>query len=170
MATLDNQQYTVGLLATLNNVLDLQSASSSLNLSLATGLSTGTAANQADKIFTDTRTIAASGTDPLDVNAGSLVDPLGVTFTVARLKLIYVRAYAANTNNVLVGGGSNPVINYLLGTTPQVVVRPGGAFFLLAPDATGYPVTAGTGDVLQIANSAGTTTVTYDIVLVGASA
>lgn len=48
-------------------------------------------------------------------------------------------------------------------------IRPGGALILLAPDATGYAVTAGTGDLLRIANSAGSTSVTYDIILIGAT-
>jgi hypothetical protein len=95
---------------------------------------------------------------------------LGNVFTVARLKLIFIRAAAANTNNVVVGGGSNPVINYLGGTTPTVNVRPGGWFMIFSPDATAYAVTAGTGDILQVANSGAGTTVTYDVVLVGSSA
>jgi len=38
-----------------------------------------------------------------------------------------------------------------------------------AADATTYAVTAGTGDLLKVANSAGGTSVTYDIVIIGSS-
>lgn len=170
MATLDNQVVSFGITSTLNNTLDLQTASSLLTLAQGFGMQSGTGANQADKVFSDQRTIAASGTDPLDVAAGGLLDPLGSVFTVARLKLIFIQALAANTNNVVLGGGANPVINYMTGTTPAIVVRPGGWLMLFAPDATGYPVTAGTGDVLTLTNSAAGTSVTYNVVLIGSSA
>ena len=38
---------------------------------------------------------------------------------------------------------------------------------LVAPGAAGYAVTAGTGDILKVANSGAGTGVTYDIVIVG---
>jgi hypothetical protein len=37
-------------------------------------------------------------------------------------------------------------------------------------DAIGWGVTAGTGDLLKVANSAGSTSVNYDIVVIGNSA
>ena len=49
-------------------------------------------------------------------------------------------------------------------------VKPGGCFLWLAPDATGVAVTAGTGDLINIANSSSGTSVTYDVVIIGASA
>lgn len=169
MATLDAQTLSVNFFATLNNLLDLQSASSALSYAASIGQSNGNGANQADRIFTDTRTIAASGTDDLDVNAGGLIDPLGNVFTVLRLKLIIVKAYAANTNNVVMGVGTNPITTILGGTTPTLNIRPGGLCVLAAPDATAYGVTAATADVLRFANSGAGTSVTYDLILVGSS-
>jgi hypothetical protein len=51
-------------------------------------------------------------------------------------------------------------------------VRPGGvlALFTGAADANGYAVAAGATDFLRIANSGGTTGVTYDIWIIGTSA
>jgi hypothetical protein len=171
MATLDNQQISVGLLATLNNILDLQSAASPLTINRSYGMSSGTAANQADKIFTDTRTIAISGTDNLDISAGGLLDPLGVVFTVARLKLLYLFAYAANTNNVVVGGNAAGLVSLLVpASTSTLILRPGGSLLLFAPDATAYPVTATTADLIPLANSGAGTTVTYDVIMIGSSA
>lgn len=40
-------------------------------------------------------------------------------------------------------------------------------FLLTAPDANGFGVTANTGDLLKITNSAGGTPVTYTVVLIG---
>jgi hypothetical protein len=46
-------------------------------------------------------------------------------------------------------------------------VKPGGMLVMTAPDATGLAVTAGTGDKLKLANSAGSTSVTYDVIILG---
>lgn len=168
MSTLDAQTLSVNFFATLNNALDLQSATSALSYAQSVGMSSGVGANQADKIFSDTRTIAASGTDDLDL-AGVLIDPLGATITMARLKLLIVKAAAANTNNVVMGVGTNPITTILGGTTPTLNIRPGGLLVLAAPDVTGYVVTAATADILRFANSGAGTSVTYDVILVGAS-
>ena len=37
------------------------------------------------------------------------------------------------------------------------------------PDATAYAVTAGSADILQVANSSSGSTVTYDVIIVGAT-
>ena len=131
--------------------------------------SNGTGANQANQMFADQRTLSASATEDLDL-AGVLVNNIGTTVTFARVKAIIVKASSSNTNNVLVGGASaTQFINWVGDPTDKISVRPGGAFILIAPDATGYAVTAATGDLLKIANSAGTTSVTYDIIIIGAT-
>lgn len=169
MPTLDNQTYSIGVQATANNAGTLQNTTSALTYGYSASMTTGNGISQADKIYTATRTIAASGTDPLDVNAGGLIDPLGNVFTVLRLKLIVIRAAATNTNNVVMGAGSNPITTIMGGTTPTISIRPGGILYLFAPDATAYGVTAATADVLQLANSGAGTSVTYDVLLVGSS-
>lgn len=168
--SLDAQTYSLVLQATVNNPLALQAVAAPLNIARTNQLASGTGANQADRIWAATRTIAASGTDDLDL-AGVLVDAVGTTLGFARIKGLYVAANAANTNNVLVGAAAaNQFATWLSAATTSLTVRPGGAFFLFAPDATAYAVTAGTGDILRVANSAGGTSVTYDIVLIGSSA
>jgi hypothetical protein len=168
--TLDSQLFSLVIQGTINNALDLQLATAPINLARSQAMATGTAANQADRIFADTRTIAPSGTDDLDL-AGVLTDAIGTVLSLARVKLLYVAASAANTNNVIVGAaGANQFINWVGAATHTVNVRPGGALFLIAPDVTAYAVTAATGDILRVANSGAGTSVTYDIVIVGSSA
>jgi hypothetical protein len=157
------------LAADLTTVLDLQSGTASLKRPIQYVWGSGTGANQADKIFADQRTLTASSTEDLDIAAGGLVDAFGVTFTVARVRALLVEAAAANTNNVIVGGDANSV-PFFGAATHTVSVRPGGLLALFAPDATGYAVTTGTGDIIQVANSGAGTSVTYNIVIVGASA
>jgi hypothetical protein len=149
--------------------LDLNAVSYPLDYSKRIDLTSGTGLNQADLLFTDTRTLAASGTEDLDL-AGSLVDAFGATLTFARIKAIMVTALLGNTNNVNVSRTTSNGVPLFLAATDGIPVRPGGLFVWVAPDATGIAVTAGTGDLITIANSGGTTGVTYDIVIIGASA
>ena len=132
-------------------------------------LATGTGASQADLVFADTRTLAASATEDLDL-AGSLVDALGNTLTFVKVKAIYIKAASGNTNNVEVTpAAANGFLGPFNAAADQVDIAPGGSMNLTAPVA-GWTVTAGTGDLITITNSAGTTGVTYDIVIIGTSA
>lgn len=161
---------SVALNALHTSALDFSTVSAPLSRTYSTIFTSGTGAGAADRIFADQRTITASGTDDLDL-AGSLTDSFGATITFARIKVLFVAAAAGNTNNVLVGGAASAqFINWVSDATDKIVVRPGGEFLLKATDATAYAVTATSGDLLRIANSAGGTSVTYDIVLIGASA
>lgn len=150
---------------------DLGSASRVANVRRAVALATGTGAGAADLVFSDRRTIAASGTENLDL-AGTLVDSFGATITFVKVKGIYIAASAANTNSVVVGAaGTNPWIG-LLNATGTVTLRPGAALMAMAgqSDATGMGVVAATGDLLKVANSGSGTGVDYDVVIIGTSA
>lgn len=153
------------------NALDLGTASDDLKTTpFKWAITSGTGANQADILWHDQRTLTASSSEDLDLR-GSLTTAFGGSVANARVKGIIIKAASANTNNVLVGGASaTQFVNWVSDATDVVVVRPGGCFMLMAPDATAYAVTAGTGDLLKIANSAGSTSVTYDIIVIGASA
>jgi hypothetical protein len=152
--------------------LDLGTAQAQLSKSYTVDLANGTAAGQVDRIFHDTRTLAASATEDLDL-AGVLVDALGATLTFARVKGLIIAAAAGNTNNVIVGGASATQFASWLGAgTHTVTVRPGAVLSLMAgsADAIGYVTAAGSTDLLKIANSSSGTSVTYDIVVLGCSA
>jgi hypothetical protein len=150
--------------------LDLNTPSSPLDYAVNTVLASGVGADQADRIFHDQRTLAASTSENLDL-AGVLVDAFGAVLTFARVKGIIVAPAAGNTNAVEVGGVANGLAGWVGdATSDKVVVRKGGLFLLLAPDAVAYPVTAGTADLIKIANSGAGTPVTYDVVIIGASA
>lgn len=154
--------------ASLTQAFDLVNGTVPLAISKSLTWATGTGVDQADKIFHDERTLAASTAEDLDV-AGVLTDAFGVTFTLARLKAIYVFALAANTNNVNVTRPAANGVPLFLAASDGIAVRPGGMFVWIAPDATGVAVTAATGDLITFTNSAAGTSVTYDVVLIGAS-
>src|SRR3972149_1624666 len=79
----------------LTKVLDLTTPAGSLNYRKRTALANGTGANQADKVFHDTRTLAASGADELDL-AGAMADVFGDLITFVRVKVVMI--YSASTN------------------------------------------------------------------------
>jgi len=157
------------LMATLTGSADFGAPSSRPNFARQIDLASGTGAGQADTMWTDRRTIAASGSEDLDLS-GSLTDVFGATVDLARVKVLYVAAASGNTNDVVIGAAAATAWAALLGATGTVTLRPGALLLVAASDATAYPVAAGSTDVLQVANSGAGTSVTYDIAVIGASA
>jgi hypothetical protein len=108
------------------------------------------------------RTVASASNDDIDL-AGVLASALGTSFAGAELVLIALlnkprlSTDALNTTNLTIGAGTNPFVGFLGGTTPTLgPIRPGGLFLLGGPDAAGIgTITAGTGDILRVANSSG---------------
>lgn len=156
---------------TQTKALDLTTTTDPLQFRRAVSLTDGTAGGQANKVFHDRRTLAASATEDLDL-AGVLLDAYGAAITFARVKGIFISAATANTNNVIVGNATSNGWATLLSATGTVTLRPGAGFCAIAgaADGIGYAVTAGTGDLLKVANSGAGTSVEYDIVIIGASA
>ncbi|MFJ6566227.1 hypothetical protein ACIQNU_02315 [Streptomyces sp. NPDC091292] len=140
-------------------------------LSRAVTLASGTGAGKADRVYQARRTLAASATEDLDL-AGVLLDAFGAAITFLRVKGLFISAAVGNTNNVVVGGAASNTWTTLLNSTGTLTLRPGAAVGALAgqADATAYGVTASTGDLLKVANSGAGSSVSYDIVIVGASA
>lgn len=162
---------SISLAGKLSGAVDLGSVAASIAKAYAVDLADGTGVGQANRLWADTRTLAASTSEDLDL-AGSLLDALGGPFSLARVKGLIVAAAPGNTNNVVVGAAASNAWATLLGATHTVTLRPGAVLAVLAgeSDATGYLVTAGTGDLLKVANSGAGTGVTYDIAVIGASA
>jgi hypothetical protein len=158
---------SVSFTASQKSAAALGTADLPIQVARALAFADGSGANQASKLFTDRRTLAASGTEDIDL-AGVLADPFGATVTFAKIRAMFIAADPANTNNVVVGGAaSNGFLGWVADATDKIVVGPGGLFVIAKPDLAGYSVTAGTGDLLHVANSGGVTGVTYDLVLVG---
>jgi hypothetical protein len=164
-------RFAASIAGLLTATPDLSTDQSNIVLDRSVSFLNGTLAGQADRIWKDINTLAASANTDIDL-AGTLTDSFGATVTFARIKALIVSADAANTNNVVVGAAaSNPWIG-LLGATHTLTVRPGAtvAVSVGGADLTSYAVTAGTGDLLRVANSGAGTSVTYSIAIIGCSA
>lgn len=149
------------------NAMDLGTASLPFGLSVVQSLTDGVAAGQADRVFTDTRTLAPSATENLDL-AGVLTDAFGALITFATIKAVIVRARKENTNDVQVTRPATNGVPLFMAAGDGVPVRPGYAFAVFGSSA-GYAVTPATGDILTVTNSGAGTPVTYDVVVIGTS-
>lgn len=146
----------------------LETPTAALAYAAQIDLATGTGLGQADRRWTSQRTLTASATEDLDF-AGSLTGPLGAAVTFARIKALLVKAAVGNTNDVVLSRAAAG-IPLFAATGDALSVKPGGLFLWVAPTAAGIVVTATTADTLTVTNSAGSTSVTYDIVVLGGSA
>jgi hypothetical protein len=169
------------LTANYANSSDLTGAadvSDQLSKTLSDTLATGTAIDCADRIYRATRTLAATTGEDLDL-AGSLTDAFGATLTFARIKGILIKLNTTTAGYTLEVGGTvnqtgatattNQFATWVGAAAHRIIVRADGIYFLWAPDVTAYAVTAGTGDLLKIYNP-NAASITYDIILIGASA
>jgi hypothetical protein len=151
---------------TVFGVNDLGTPSMPFLLNEVVSFTPGALSGQANLVFSDNRTIAASANDDLDLN-GSLPGPLGGTLAFTAIRAIIIRAAATNTNNVVVGAAaSNQFVGPFGAATHTLAIRPGDEMVLTARGA-GWTVTPTTGDILRIANSGAGTPVSYDIILLG---
>lgn len=162
-----NTSVSLRVAATLEAYQDLLSVKAPLDYGKYVSLKNGTGGNQANQLFTDTRTLAASTSEDLDLS-GVLTNPLGASITFTKIKAIIIESSSANANDVIVGGAPSNGLSTPFGdVSDKVKVKPGGLFCLIAPDANGYAVTAGTGDLLRVANGGSGSTVEYSIIVIG---
>ncbi len=134
--------------------------------SIARSFTNGVAVNQANQMFVDTRTVAGSSNDDIDL-AGILIDQLGTTVTFTSIKALLITSDLANGDVLNVGAAAANGFSTMYGASTDLVkVHPGGLMLLSNPTAAGYIVTAGTGDILRVAN-ADASSATYTIYLIG---
>lgn len=122
----------------------------------------GTGLSQANLIYAAERTVASGANDDLDLNGTGLQTPLGANIAATSLVGIIIinrpllETDPANTTNLTVGAGTNPVVGFMGGTTPTIIIRPNGVLYLECPSVGGIAtITPSTGDILRIANAAG---------------
>jgi hypothetical protein len=160
---------TARIEAALTNTMDLGTGVTSVDEHIRQSWASGTGDDQGDIIWHDQRTIAASANEDLDL-AGVLADAYGNTLTFVELKAVLIKAASDNTNNVRLTRPAANGVPLFLAASDGIDVTPGGVFLWTSPADGGVTVTAGTGDLLNVANSSSGSTVTYDIILIGASA
>jgi hypothetical protein len=101
---LENLKIILSIIGTQTNAKDLVTPQADLVEKIEQSFSDGTGADQAQVIFSDTRTLAGSTNESLDL-AGGLPHALGGTITFSAIKAIIVKARDTNTGNLRVGAG-----------------------------------------------------------------
>jgi hypothetical protein len=138
-------------------------------MELLDSLTDGTAQPDVARVlWHDIRVLAGSANETFDL-AGGLVDVFGetLTFTIIRSFCVINRNLSTDADGILeVGAGSNPWDSWLGDGTDLVKVGPGGALFIWNPSTAGFAVTAGTADILKVANT-GAGDVEYQIAFIG---
>lgn len=173
MTIIQNASLQVLLNMDVQKTVDQGLANIPYRLQRGIALAAGVAAGAVDTVFVDDRTIAASGSEDLDL-AGALADPFGVASTAifARVRALLIAAKDTNVNNVLVGGVTNGWAAFLSPAASGILTLRPGAMVAMAcgvGDTAGYAVTAATADLLHVANSSSGTGVDYTIAILGAS-
>lgn len=140
---------------------DLGTGKDELNYSKSFNFLAGEGANQAELMYSAILTIVGGGETDIDL-AGVLVSLLGqgVAFSFKAIKaIILLHKTTTATAAVTLSVGANGLASLfssadtLENDTPGLNIRPGGGVAVFAPDATGYGVTAETGDKLHLVNN-----------------
>ncbi|MEM7227256.1 MAG: hypothetical protein AAF432_00430 [Planctomycetota bacterium] len=149
--------FTVQLEGILTNAGDLSTPRSTVNVSQAQELASGTGANQADGVWSDLISVGAGSSSDINL-IGGLTDPFGNAIAaMAEIAAIYVRNQDTLTAIEVGGAVSNAVASLFGNTSDTLVIPPGGLALLAAPGASAYSITSST-DVLRITRAAGSPT------------
>lgn len=133
-------------------------------------MANGTATGKADVTFSDMRSISASSSEDLDLNGTALKDITGADLALVKVKAIIVDADAANGGNIVISPASSNGFTGPFADASDALELPAGARVVLIHPTTGWTVTAGTGDLLNVSNSDGAAAGSYKILIVGTSA
>lgn len=158
--------FALKMYARLTRNDDEQINISSLNEVQTDAFSSGTGDDQANQIWSDERTLAASTSEEIDLS-GSLTNALGESVTFAKIRAIFIIADSANGGNIRVGGAASNAWEGFCTSGSIVKIPAGGKMYLIAPKGSQFAVTAGTADKLKIANDDAGAGATYRIVIVG---
>lgn len=155
--------------------LDLSTPEDIVKKTATVSYAFGTGAGKADQMWHDQRTLAASGTEDLDL-AGALTNSFGGTVTFAKIKAIIIlnssdeQGTPTDASLAVGGAAANQFINWVANSSDIVNIPAGGFLALCCDDANGFVVTAGTGDLLKILNSDAVDAARFDIFIIGESA
>lgn len=135
------------------------------NISHALNFTDGTTAGKFDLVYFDERSVATGANDDIDLS-GVLSTALGTSFLGAEGVMFAIinkpidPAATQNTTALTVGNGSNPFEGWISTAGTVGPIGPGAFFVIGSTDASGIgTITAGTGDILRVANAAGATAV-----------
>lgn len=129
-------------------------------------LRNGIGSGRADIAWQSQRNLASNTSESLDL-VGALATAFGDTISAAKVKALEIEALDTNTTSLTIGNVTNGAQLFLGGAAHTIVLAPGERFVIASP--TGWTLTAGTADLLKVANGSGAAA-DYRIKVVAASA
>jgi hypothetical protein len=138
----------------------------------------GVANGSIDLLFTDRRTnLAASANEDIDL-AGSLLDVAGTTLTFVQIDVIAVRNRRVTAGDTMTIGPAAANGFGLTGpwsdASDRTIIEPALTLtqfgWVIFTNPRGWPVTAGTGDLINVAETGGANAIDYDLLIAGRSA
>jgi hypothetical protein len=169
---------TLGMKAGMQGGTAIAPVSPDLTFSESFKITQGTGVGSVDMFYEADFNIVPSGNLTLDLSTG-LLDPLGSALPAfARVKAILIWLLASPAAaKITLGAGTNPFVGPWGAGALDVPNGPsanadgyGGALCLMAMNATGWPVTAGTAHVLQVHNADATNAAQGRIFIAGCDA
>lgn len=160
---------TIVSTASLAAVRGFVTPQANAELSYSASLTSGTGTGQANGVHSERYTIAASGTQV--INLSTVTDDLGQSVAFTAIKLIVVRGADANAADVTFKpNSSGGFVAPFNATADTLKLAPGGCIVLANPAAAGWTVTATTADKLLLTNTSGAAAATVDVMIVGQGA
>lgn len=156
----------LSVLGTLLSSLDLATGSTPLTKGFSKSLTNGTGTDQINEMWHAKRVLAASASENLDL-AGGLTDAYGNILTFTKIKLIVIIADAGNTNDVVIGNHATAAFVGPFGAATHTIKVSPGQLMVISNFGAGWTVTPTTADMIKVLNSAGGSSVTYDVVIFG---
>ena len=145
---------------------DLSSVNDKLSFTAGANFADGTAADQANTLWSDTRTLADGANEELDIHDGTISNNFGNPLTLTKLKGLYIRNNSADANLLIGGGATTPIGIFSDAANDKLKLPPEGENLFIAPNVDGVDVT--TNSHIKIAHDGtGTATLTYDIIVIG---
>jgi hypothetical protein len=143
----------------------LGTSTDTMNLDYGISLTNGTGANQANVVYSASRSLADDANEVLDFYAsGSLTDAFGTALTIETLKVLIV--YNTSTEATLKIGGGALACNIFADSSDILALPAGGKFMYSAPDATGLDITTDK-DLNFLHGGEGTSALVYKVIAIG---
>lgn len=168
MAVTQKSKIIIDINAGLTDPQDLSTPGDQIDYSFVWDFAHGTGADAASMTYRGTRTLTASANESLDLSGG-LTNIFGVAIVFTKIKAMIVVARRTNTNNVVVSRPATNGVPIFDAASDAITLKPGAGFALVDPSSAGFNVTPATGDLINFANSAGGSSVIYDLILIGAN-
>ena len=166
MASTITGMTAVQIATLLSQPLDMSTPQDNLTRKAQINWTNGAGNSQADRQYHDQRTLGIGSHDDLNLVSGALVDGLGQTIALSRVKQIYIKASDSNSGNLIFANSHATMFRGPMGSAH--LLQPGALNIWAAPNS-GFVITSGTNHTLRISNNTNSASSAYDIIITGVS-